>query len=366
MKSCDETVLYGPFMMTANEFTPSTTVTADCARSDTLRSKKSRKPLLKRPAMSEILLRGSIPTFVSTRRANGETHQSTFQAKPSYDPSISCPGMSVDQRRELTSVALSKLGLRPRLKSVRFLNEVEQCEIIKVRVSSKNRRTLKKLPSTTLDKTAYNLPAPIKTAHPWSPDSLWSYNPDNSPETEKLEDKSWSGIVGEDKDTTTLRPAPIRIHKQCTSVPELPPRSKHHTHTRNSSISLGNGPLAKHLQNIKYEDQIDDELDYVIAMASPENSLPFLSPPSSPPGDSSSGSGSEESIDVSDEDEFPFFGTGDIADEKVQREGGVRVGGLEKSVIRRGMGIGVRIVSEENEAERELYDEMEEFDLVLG
>lgn len=350
--------------MTANEFTPSTKVTGECARSKNLQS-KSRKPLLKRRAMSEILLRGSIPTFVSTRCVNGATHQSTFQAKPSYDPSISCPGMSVDQRRELTSVALSKLGLRPQHKSVRFSNEVEQCEIIKVRVASKNRRTLKKLPSTTLDKAAYNLPAPIKTpapintANPWNPESLWSYNPDNSPEEEKSEDKSWTGIVGDEDTTTPLCPAPIRIHKQCVSAPELPPRSKHHTHTRNSSISLGTGSLATHLQTLKYEHQIDDELDYLIAHSQVSSSLP--SPPFSPPGDLSS-SGSNSSEDISDEEEYPFFGTGDIADEKVTD--GVRGEGLEKSVMRRG--IGVRILGEENEAQRELYNEMEEFDLVLG
>lgn len=359
MKSCDETTLYGPFMMTADEFTP-TSITADCARNSNL-PRKSLKSLLKQPKMSEILLRGSIPTFVSTRRANNSTHQSTFQAKPSYDPSVACPGMSVDQRLELTSVALSKLGLRRSTKSVRFLNEVEQCEIIKVRVSSKNmRRTLKKLPSTTLDRDCYTLPAPpmikTKTGH-WNPESLWSYNPDNSPEKE-TGDTPWSGIVGEEE-ISTLRPAPIRIHKQpsstsTTSAPELPPRSKHHTRTP-SVISIGNESLSQHLQSLKYEREVDDELDYLISMASPRsNSSSSFS--SSPPSDSSC---SEDT--VSDEDEIPFFGTGDIADEKAQsgRNSG-------RGVVKSGVGIGVRIVGDDNEAERQLLSEMEEYDLVLG
>jgi len=292
---------------------------------------------------------------VSTRRVNGETHQSTFQAKPSYDPSVACPGLSVDQRRKLTSVAFSKLGLRRSRKSVRFSNVVEQCEIIKVRVSSKNRRTLKKLPSTTLNKAAYH-PASIKTVNHWSPDSLWSYNPDNSPEKE-TSDKPWMGIACEDENST-LCPAPIRIHKRFSAAPELPPRSKHHTRVRNAAVSIGNGSLAQHLQNLKYEDQVDDELDYVLATASPQCSTGSFSPPSS--DSSSSNSGSEESLEsVSDEDEFPFFGTGDIADEKPHRV--VQQTGITKSV----RGIGVRIVGEENEQERQLYREMEEFDLVL-
>ncbi|CZR50377.1 uncharacterized protein PAC_00249 [Phialocephala subalpina] len=362
MKSCDETTLYGPFMMTADEFTPSTSVVADAARSTKLRSKTTKKPLLKRPPMSEILLRGSIPTFVSSRISNGETHQTAFQAKPSYDPSVACPGMSVAQRRELTSVARTRAGLsQPKPpKSVKFLNEVEQWEIIKVRVSSKNRRTLKKIASTTLERAAYNLPAPIKTAAPnhWSPDSLWSYNPENSPDKETAEG-GWTGIGGEE-DEGSLYPAPIRIHKQKKQFPAIPdpPKSKHHaSHTRNSAISMGNGSLAQHLSNLKYEEEVDDELDYLIAIASPQGSL-------SPPTSESSNSGSsEDSIDTSDEDEIPFFGTGDIADEKNARKSGF-VTRDAKGV--RGMGIGVRIVGEESETERQLYDEMEEYDLVLG
>ncbi|KUJ18702.1 uncharacterized protein LY89DRAFT_732255 [Mollisia scopiformis] len=346
MKSSDETTLYGPFMMTADEFAPATSVLADCGRKTKLRSKKASKPLLKRPAMSEILLRGSIPTFLSTRRSKGETHQTAFQAKPSYDPSVACPGISASQFQEMTSVARGKLGLLRAKKSVRFLNEVEQYEIIKVRVSSKNRRTLKKVASTTLDKAAYNLPAPIKTVNHWNPDSLWSYNPDNSPEKE-ISDEPWMGIIGEDEDAT-LCPAPIRIHKQFPAVPDPPPRSKHHA--RKAAISsIGHGSLEKHLSNLKYEEEVEDELDYLIAIASPQGSL---SPPTSD-SSSSNSSSSEESLEfVSDEDEFPFFGTGDIADEKARM--GIR-------------GIGVRIVNgEENEVERELYREMEEYDLVLG
>ncbi|KAE8441294.1 hypothetical protein EG329_005524 [Mollisiaceae sp. DMI_Dod_QoI] len=366
MKSCDETTLYGPFMMTADEFAPSTSVVADCARSNKLRSKTSRKPLLKRPAMSEILLRGSIPTFLSTRFSNGETHQTAFQAKPSYDPSVACPGMSVDQRRELTSVARSKLGLTRPHKSVRFLNEVEQYEIIKVRVSSKNRRTLKKVASTTLDKAAYNLPPPIKTVNVnhWSPDSLWSYNPDNSPEKE-IAEEPWMGINGEEEESSPY-PAPIRIQKKspfpAIPAPE-PPRSKTHlSHSRNAAIDIGTGSLAHHLNNLQFEDEVDDELDYLIAIASPQSSLGSLSPPTS---ESSSNSNSSEDS-TSDEEEFPFFGTGDIVDEK---NGGVVRDevGKSKNVTGMGMGIGVRIVGEESEGERQLYDEvMEEYDLILG
>lgn len=130
------------------------------------------------------------------------------------------------------------------------------------------------------------------------------------------------------------------------------------------------------------EGEGDDELDYLIAIASSQGSLSPNSNSSESSSRSSGSSGSEEfGEEIEDREEFPFFGTGDIADEKLRRRGADGVRGIrregfvereerrgivEKSVRGVGMGIGVRIVGEENEVERQLYEDMEEYDLILG
>lgn len=367
MKHCDDTCLYGPFTPGTSSCSSASQPSRDVRTPNSKSDARMTKSIIKKPSMAEILRRGSLPTF-STNRS-----QSAVQGCPLSDASPLTYLQTSHQHVEFCTTVSTRDPGYPK-KNVKFLEEVRQYTIVNPIGDRKIHRTVKKTRSTTLQAAAYFLdttpiltPAPEPELSHWSPDSLWSYNPESKAKTAELKEWTWLGVVGEDDshspDYFSSRP----INGSSSSSPDTPD-SQTQTPDLSSTAStpqpipipIGKGSLTHYNLGIHLASpssstpEVEDDLDYLLA-SSPltrNNRVGSFSPESQSSRSSASEAETESSSDSGDEASVTRYGTGDVADEKV---GWMR----EMRGPARGMGIG--IVDDEKHA---LYEQiMEEFEL---
>ncbi len=324
--------------------------------------------------MAEILRRGSLPTFITNHC------HAVVQGRPLSDASPLTYRQASHQHAEFcTSIPTRDAGC-PK-KSVKFLEEVRQYTIVNPIGDRKIHRTVKKMRSTTLHADAYFLdttspvPEPILASEPshWSPDSLWSYNPESQSKISDLKEWTWLGAVNEDdapsssSDYFSSRPihAPSSTDLD-TPVPQTPELSSAASMPRPIPVPIGQGSLTQYNLGIHLSSpsspapEVEDELDYLLASSplAPNDRVGSYSPESQSSRSSASEAETESSSDSGDEVHAPVmrYGTGDVADAKAHTfaRGPVRGMGMQ-------MGMGIGIVDDEKHA---LYEQiMEEFEL---